>query len=201
MNKKEYDHLAGLLAQNVITKENFDKLTSDYDPTDLSEVYEVEVVDKDLIPINNKPVNKNEFSFDFSNFNSLNLQKIIIIGLSIIGMIGTFLPWFRALNFNIPNDSTEKWIIFFIFLVSLLVSLVGKPSDWLNQKPKIITIITGVLATLIAFVAKTNFMSQADNLWIFGNALSLGSGLYIIITCGILIVLTALFGHFIKKRG
>ncbi|MDZ4810574.1 MAG: hypothetical protein SGI96_20230 [Bacteroidota bacterium] len=130
-------------------------------------------------------------------------QKIVILVLSVVGLISTFLPWVKGvLGRTVVGVSGkieyEIWLVFILFLIPLSISLLKK-SEYLLGAALYGSIFPSLLATLFSL----NYLTITSIDIRFGIpegselGLSLGPAPYIVFIIGILI---PLFGFALKHK-
>ena len=121
----------------------------------------------------------------------MHLQRILCICFSILGMIGTFLPWIviKSNFINISANGTEGdgWITFLLFLVALILALIPDIRTPLKSSLFWACIIAPVIAGIIVIFDVYNAQSNLNNPIgeLLSTSISFGSGIYVIIGASI----------------
>lgn len=118
----------------------------------------------------------------------MHASRIALLIAALAGMICTFLPWASVpLLGSIYGTRGDGWISFVVCAGALLVSLVGDRASKISTAGLVLSAICGVAAALVGLADLINLNNRlADNP--FGDAVSVGPGLYLLIVAGVAIV-------------
>lgn len=131
----------------------------------------------------------------------LSRVRITIAGLSLVGALGTFMPWVSIpIAGTINGTRGDGWVTLACFAIAMLVGLSPSPSSPITFKRRLIAAIMGVFAAIIA-MAKIGELSETLEQGRAARDLSgammqmsnIGSGLWIITICGLVMGALALF--------
>lgn len=119
----------------------------------------------------------------------MNKQRILILVLAILSIIGVFLPWVKIADQTISGSSTENGVIMlFLFAISVIVPLTGNLREFLKGFKLYFASIPSVLASFLGVYKVIDARHQfGENIFSF-----LGIGLYIVCITGFLILIVAL---------
>lgn len=130
----------------------------------------------------------------------MHIQKIILIPLSLLGILATFLPW--QVMPGIPStDGTggAGWITAGIFFIILLAILIGnfryRLSGFTYTCISILSILAAIYGILLTDKTATGISNSLDE-----TSASTGIGLYILIISGLLIPVLGFFLRGPKKQ-
>ena len=142
-------------------------------------------------------------------------QKIVIIVLSVVGLISTFLPWVKGFWIGtvvgisgLPENMDVIWLVLVAFLIPMIICLINK-SEYLKDGILLLSILPPLVVVLISLSfltldlnsSKYFFQSNADMLLGVSGAselgLRLGPAPYIVFIVSILI---PVFGFALKGR-
>lgn len=127
---------------------------------------------------------------------ALSGQQIAIIVCSVIGMVGTFLPWASMGPFSIDGTAGDGWITFVLFLITMYLGTI-------ELKTRVAVIPVALLASGIAIWKimdiqniKGEFANEAaDDPFGVGELISqsvqVGAGLFVIAGAGVLLIIAA----------
>jgi len=117
-------------------------------------------------------------------------QKIAVIGLSLIGIAGTFLPWVSIGGFsaNGTDGGGDGYVTLFFFALTILISVFGGLQEKFTTKSLIGVTVLSALCSIIGLYDLSNFNDNPA-----ASMASIGIGLYLIIFMG-LAVIGAAFG-------
>jgi lipid-A-disaccharide synthase-like uncharacterized protein len=111
-------------------------------------------------------------------------QRISIIILAAIGMSATFLPWIEfGDNVTINGSEGDGLITLFLFAIPFLISLIKYNKKHLKIMPLIISIISSLLAGVIALWKIIAIMPVAKD----ETFITLSYGLYVLLFAAILL--------------
>ena len=127
--------------------------------------------------------------------NKMHKQRLIIMVISILGMLATFMPWVKApLIGSVNGTEGDGWITLGLFAVALVMSLLGDRTQKIVTKKIYIASIASIIAAVIGIWKIIDFNSSMNEITgdsIFGTTLdlniSIGYGLYLIVLAGIAI--------------
>jgi hypothetical protein len=125
----------------------------------------------------------------------MHLQRIIIISLSFIGIISTFLPWFTydfllvKTTENGIDSNGNGWFTIILFTLCIILSVLSELNNPINNKLSIGIILAALLSTLIVIIELLSLEKQSDNIIgeILRTSIEIGVGIYLLIFCGITI--------------
>lgn len=117
----------------------------------------------------------------------MHASRIALLIAALAGMVCTFLPWASVpLLGSVYGTRGDGWISFVVCVGALLVSLIGNRVSALSTAGMILSTICGVAAALVGLVDLINLNQRlAENP--FGDAVSIGPGLYLLIVAGVAI--------------
>jgi hypothetical protein len=111
-------------------------------------------------------------------------RKMILI-VAVVGMIGTFLPWFSAFGYSVSGTEGDGWITLFLFAVGgALAFFAGDKAEPLG-KGKLMGV--WIPAAIAAFIALRNIFRSRP------GGVDLGIGLWFIAIAGVVQVVHILF--------
>lgn len=130
----------------------------------------------------------------------MNRQRFIVIIIALIGMIATFLPWYRIVQVGtVSGISSSGWFTFIMFLIVILLSL---RKNMMKDMTLGITWGVGGLGLLASFVvlwrlidvwfAKEGMFSLAGVESVLGSQVSVAYGAWIVVAAGICLPFAAL---------
>jgi hypothetical protein len=127
-------------------------------------------------------------------------QKLVLIGMSVAGMAGTFLPW-ATINAGILGNHSvngtegggDGYITLFLFAMVILISILGGMKDKLTLKSAISVSVISLLCSVIGFYDINSINEKAAGL------ASIGVGLYLVTFMGIAVI-GAAFGMMKKAK-
>ncbi|MBN1637746.1 MAG: hypothetical protein JW866_02175, partial [Ignavibacteriales bacterium] len=129
----------------------------------------------------------------------MNKQKLVILIIAAVGAISTFLPWAKvefggSISINGTNGG-DGWITFGLFAVAGAMAFLGDKTKPLSGIYKTITLITGLIASVIGILNIVNIkseLSEISSTELYGDQLkdivSLGFGLWLIVISGLALV-------------
>jgi hypothetical protein len=124
----------------------------------------------------------------------LHLQRAVIAGVALLGIIATFLPWAHVpLVGAIYGTKGDGWITFVCFLVALTCVFIGDKNIPLAGWQKILVPVAGVAAALVGISKPIYFAIKSaelakDNPFagaMMANAVQIGLGVYLVIAAGL----------------
>lgn len=127
-------------------------------------------------------------------------QRTALIITSGIGVLSVFLPWVSVLLFSASGiDTGIGKIVLVIYLIPLIISFIGDREDALEPKAVTVSMVTGILASILAIYQYIDMKAGLSSLSSSGGddpfnfdslisgAVSTGIGLYLSILAGIAI--------------
>jgi len=125
----------------------------------------------------------------------MNKQRLGILIIAAIGMLATFLPWFKApIIGTIYGTEEEGWITFILFTIPLIISLLNDKSKPLKEARLTGAIVPSIIAALIGIWKIKHINSNIGDDF-FSKALSssfsIEFGLYLIVLAGIALPIIA----------
>ena len=131
----------------------------------------------------------------------MNAQRIVVLILSILGMIGIFMPWvsipFATVNGIDANG--DQWVVVAGFGICLIMAFVGD-RKWSMSAGALVTVwifSLGVAALGIYEISEIKRKIAEDPK--AGEVMKVGNGLYLIVVAGILMPILAQVMN--KRRG
>ena len=128
----------------------------------------------------------------------MNKQRIGILIAAGLGMLATFMPWLKAPVVGTINGAEWKgdgWITFFLFALTLVISLINDKSKSLKGWLLYCAIIPSIIAAAIGIWKINDINSMIGTLGIYTGglppAISIGFGLYLEVLAGISIPIIA----------
>jgi len=122
-------------------------------------------------------------------------QRTILLALSGAGVLSVFLSWVNVTFIGAASlsgiDTNIGKIVLVLFAIPLVISLIGEREDALELKSFNVSLITGVIAALLAiyqiFDLKAALSAGNDNPFagMMNNVVSVGFGLYLSVLAGI----------------
>ncbi len=118
----------------------------------------------------------------------MHLQKILLVPLSILGMLATFLPWFVSPGVPATDGTVGAgWITFGIYFLVLLVLLIGNIKSRLSGFSFVCICILSILCSVYGLIL-TDQQTFGDINTLTQTSTSIGIGLYLLISVGFLIL-------------
>ena len=139
-------------------------------------------------------------NFEQSNILIMNRQRFAVVILAIIGMIATFLPWYRiALVGTVSGVSSSGWFTFIMFIIVIILALRKNLQEDMTMGISWSVTILSLLASFVVlwrmidvWFAKEGMFSLGGNMdGILGSQVSVGYGAWIVVIAGICIPLAA----------
>jgi hypothetical protein len=123
----------------------------------------------------------------------MNNQRLAVVVIAAVGMLGTFMPWVNIpIVGSVNGTKGDGWITFFIFAIPLLLNLLSEKTLPLSINITYITIAAGVTAAGFAVWKIIDFNRSMpdvdkDNPFakMLSSTVSVGFGLYLIAIAGI----------------
>lgn len=117
-------------------------------------------------------------------------QKLVVIGMGVAGIAGTFLPW-ATVNAGILGSHSangtegggDGYITLFLYAMVILISVLGGMNDKLTMKSAISISILSLLCTVIGLYDMSNF--NKNNV---AHIAKIGVGLYLVTFMGLAII-------------
>jgi len=117
-------------------------------------------------------------------------QKLAVIGLSLIGIAGTFLPWatidmgvFGSSSANGTDGGGDGYITLFFFAITILIAVLGGLKEKFTTKSLIGVSLLSALCSTIGLYDLSKFNDNPA-----AKMASIGIGLYLIIFMGIAVI-------------
>lgn len=112
-------------------------------------------------------------------------QKLAVIGLSLIGIAGTFLPWASLGGFsaNGTDGGGDGYITLFFFALTILIAVLGGLQEKFTTKSLIGVSVLSALCSIIGLYDLSNFNNNPA-----ASMASIGIGLYLIIFMGFAVI-------------
>lgn len=108
-------------------------------------------------------------------------QKITVMALSLVGIVGTFLPWVNAGPFsaNGTEGGGDGYITLILYGIIILISLIGGLSNQFSMKSLIAVSVISLICSIIAIYDIGNVNEKS-----YGVA-QVGVGLYVVLLMGL----------------
>ena len=126
--------------------------------------------------------------------------RIMVAIATVIGMVGTFMPWARMGVITIDGSVGDGWITLAFFGVALLVALIGQRDKLLRGGGAVTVCLLGLVNAGIGISKLTSFSGLREDLGdagLFGSLLQAvtkpGEGLYVIIAAGLVCTALAVY--------
>lgn len=120
-------------------------------------------------------------------------QKLAVIGLSALGIVGTFLPWatvdigsFGSTSANGTDGGGDGYITLIFFGINIIIAVLGGLKENFTLKSLIGVSVVSSLCSIIGIYDLSNFKNNAAS-----SMASIGIGLYLIIFMGIAVIVAA----------
>ncbi len=130
----------------------------------------------------------------------MNKQRFAVVIVAIIGLIATFLPWYRiALVGTVSGISSSGWFTFIMFIVVIILALRKNLREDLTMGISWSIAICSLLASFVVlwrmidvwFAKEGMFSLGGDMGGISGSQVVVGYGAWIVVVAGICIPLVA----------
>lgn len=119
----------------------------------------------------------------FSKTNTMNKQRLTILIVAILGVIGTFLPWISTPFGSVKGTEGDGYITLALYAVVLVFSVLGKTKEPLKGGLLIGAIIIALVASAVGLYDIMNAKK------LLGSMKFIGIGLYLVSVAGILIAI------------
>lgn len=114
-------------------------------------------------------------------------QRLSILILSIVGIIGSFLPWIITPFLTVSGtDGGDGWLCLGLYALPLIFTFLGNRNLALKNGLLITIIILALLGSATGYYDYTKMQD------IPGNFASAGMGLYMVIASGVLIAISSI---------
>lgn len=130
----------------------------------------------------------------------MNKQRFAVIIVAIIGLIATFLPWYRIMRVgNLSGMSSSGWFTFVMFVVVIILALRKNLQENLSMGISWSMTICSLLASFVVlwrmidvWFAREGMFSLGGNMdGIPGSQVAVGYGAWIVVIAGICVPLVA----------
>ncbi len=123
----------------------------------------------------------------------MNIQRIVIVALALVGVLATFLPWYRVVSFgSFSGFVSIGWVTLFMFIAVIVMTL------WKESHKKIslgvawgMTVCSMLASFLVVWrilyiwMAQDGFIIVQGGLdSILGNHVTIGYGAWIVVASG-----------------
>ncbi len=116
----------------------------------------------------------------------MNKQKLFVVIAAAAGALGTFLPWVTVPLFGSINGTQgDGWITLALFAITIVLAFIGNKEQRMAGGRFYLWLLPSVLASLMGIYKIIDFNSKMSEAGGFGGAISIGTGLYLIIIAGI----------------
>lgn len=121
------------------------------------------------------------------------LQRIVVGGASLLGMLATFMPWAHIGAVNLYGTKGDGWITFLCFAASAVCASLGQRTQLLSGRLMWVAGVAPVLSLLVAFYEMSDISSRrakAAGAGIIGRAIAeatqTGNGVWLVLLAGII---------------
>lgn len=130
----------------------------------------------------------------------MNRQRFAVIIVAIIGMIATFLPWYKIVEVGtISGMSSSGWFTFIMFVIVIILALRKNMQEDMSMGISWSVTIFSLLASFVVlwrmidvWFAKEGMFSLGGNMDnIMGSQVTVGYGAWIVVIAGICIPFVA----------
>lgn len=130
----------------------------------------------------------------------MNRQRFAIIIVAIIGLIATFLPWYRITQIgSISGMSSSGWFTFIMFIIVIILALRKNLHEDITMGISWSITIFSLLAAFVVlwrmidvYFAKEGMFSLGGNMYgVMGNQVSVAYGAWIVVIAGICVPFAA----------
>lgn len=130
----------------------------------------------------------------------MNRQRFVVVIVAIIGMIATFLPWYRIVQIGtVSGISSSGWFTFIMFIIVIILALRKNLQDDMSMGISWSVTIFSLLSSFVVlwrmidvWFAKEGMFSLGGNMdGIMGSQVSVGYGAWIVAIAGICIPFAA----------
>ena len=116
-------------------------------------------------------------------------QRIALLVIALVGMIGTFLPWINVLGASCNGTVGDGWITLGLYAPVVLMALVGSWKKSWQGAWFIALAIPSLLASAVGVYDIANFYIKLGPL---AQLCTVGVGLYLVAAAGVALVFFAL---------
>lgn len=130
----------------------------------------------------------------------MNKQRFAVMIVAIIGIIATFLPWYRITDIGtISGLSTSGWFTCLMFIVTIILALRKNLQEDMSMGVSWCITICSLLASFVVlwkmidiYFAKEGMFSLGGNMYgIMGSQVTIEYGAWILVIAGICVPLAA----------
>lgn len=130
----------------------------------------------------------------------MNRQRFAVIIVAIIGMIATFLPWYKIVEVGtISGMSSSGWFTFIMFVIVIILALRKNMQEDMSMGISWSVTIFSLLASFVVlwrmidvWFAKEGMFSLGGNMDnIMGSQVTVGYGAWIVVIAGVCIPFAA----------
>lgn len=130
----------------------------------------------------------------------MNRQRFAVIIVAIIGMIATFLPWYKIMEVGtISGISSSGWFTFIMFIIVIILALRKNMQEDMSMGISWSVTIFSLLASFVVlwrmidvWFAKEGMFSLGGNMDnIMGSQVTVGYGAWIVVIAGVCIPFAA----------
>lgn len=130
----------------------------------------------------------------------MNRQRFVVVIVAIIGMIATFLPWYRIVQIGtVSGISSSGWFTFIMFIIVIILALRKNLQEDMSMGISWSVTIFSLLSSFVVlwrmidvWFAKEGMFSLGGNMdGIMGSQVSVGYGAWIVAIAGICIPFAA----------
>lgn len=129
----------------------------------------------------------------------MNKQRFAVIIVAIIGMIATFLPWYRIAQLGtVSGIASAGWFTFIMFIIVIILALRKNLQEDMTMGISWSVTIVSLLASFVVlwkmidvWFAKEGMFSLAGTETVLGSQVRVGYGAWIVVIAGICIPFVA----------
>lgn len=130
----------------------------------------------------------------------MNKQRFAVIIVAIIGMVATFLPWYRFMNMDtLTGISSSGWFTFIMFVVVVVLALrknlkedISMGISWSMTMCSLLASFAVLWKIIDIFFAKEGMFSLGGNMHgIMGSQVTVEYGAWVVVVAGICVPLAA----------
>lgn len=130
----------------------------------------------------------------------MNRQRFAVIIVAIIGMIATFLPWYKIMEVGtVSGMSSSGWFTFIMFIIVIILALRKNMQEDMSMGISWSVTIFSLLASFVVlwrmidvWFAKEGMFSLGGNMDnIMGSQVTVGYGAWIVVIAGVCIPFAA----------
>jgi peptidoglycan/LPS O-acetylase OafA/YrhL len=112
-------------------------------------------------------------------------QRLIVLGLALLGVIGSFLPWASTPFGSVSGtDGSDGYITIILFIIPAVFSLIGNREESMKNWMGIVGAVFGLLGSLVGYINYSNVSGNP-----MGGFIKIGIGLYLILAAGVLLAI------------